>query len=294
MLRWHFVKAGAIGKPDKLSTRFIWMAAKETDEFMSRPTTFIESDGTSLKAALDIARRYGVVLDRLLPFKSRRLYPGGADTFYAIAAQLRIASYFNLGRDLTQWRIWLANNGPILTRLNVDATWDNARSTGGNLDTYQPATTRGGHAVALVGYTADRFIVRNSWGTQSWGDKVFGYASVSYAQIAFTEALRLALARAAAPVRTPIVCPFFVATGMFAGARTRFPRLLPILEPAVVAARIVDAIEADRARLVLPAFVTSTWLLRLLPVAWFDAAMGFFGITRSMDDFTGRGGTPRS
>ncbi len=188
VLRWHFVKAGAIGKADKLSTRFIWMAAKETDEFMSRPTTFIESDGTSLKAALDIARRYGVVLDRLLPFKSRRLYPGGADTFYAIAAQLRIASYFNLGRELTQWRIWLANNGPILTRLNVDATWDNARSTGGNLDTYQPATTRGGHAVALVGYTADRFIVRNSWGTQSWGDKGFGYASVSYAQIAFTEA----------------------------------------------------------------------------------------------------------
>ena len=75
-----------------------------------------------------------------------------------------------------------------MTRLDVDATWDNAKKTNGNLDVYQPNTTRGGHAVALVGYTPDRFIVRNSWGTELWGDKGFGYASESYASEAFTEA----------------------------------------------------------------------------------------------------------
>ena len=129
----------------------------------------------------------------MLPFASRRLYQGDANAFYAIAAQLRIASYFNLGRDLNQWRVWLANNGPILTRLDVDATWDNAKTTGGNLDVFQPGTTRGGHAVALVGYTADRFIVRNSWGRTVWGDKGFGYASVSYAREAFTECYGVSL-----------------------------------------------------------------------------------------------------
>ena len=72
-------------------------------------------------------------------------------------------------------------------RLDVDSTWDDASFTGGNLDLYDAAHTRGGHAVALVGYTADRFIVRNSWGT-GWGDKGFGYASLAYAQQAFTEA----------------------------------------------------------------------------------------------------------
>jgi anti-sigma regulatory factor (Ser/Thr protein kinase) len=34
-----------------------------------------------------------------------------------------------------------------------------------------------------------------------------------------------------------------------------------------------------------------TFLVRLLPVAWFDALMGFFGVTRSMDEFRGRRAT---
>ncbi len=114
------------------------------------------------------------------------------------------------------------------------------------------------------------------------------YSASKAAAIGFDEALRLELRRDGAPVRTTVVCPFYIRTGMFAGARTRFPALLPILDPAEVARRVVDAIERDRPRLVLPRFVMSTWLLRLLPVAWFDAAMDFFGITGSMDGFTGR------
>ena len=187
VLRWTFVKAGRVKPNELLSARFIWMAAKETDEFNAQPTTFIEDDGTSPKAALDIARRYGAVLDKILPFKTGHLYPDPAKTFYAIAAQLKIASYFNLGTNSSNWKTWLATKGPILTRLEVDATWDNATQTKGKLDIYQPQTARGGHAVSLVGYTATGFIVRNSWG-ESWGDKGFGYASWSYAQAAFTEA----------------------------------------------------------------------------------------------------------
>lgn len=74
-----------------------------------------------------------------------------------------------------------------MTRFNVDATWNQATATKGRLDAYKPKTARGGHAVALVGYTPDAFIVRNSWGT-GWGDRGFACASLSYAQDAFTEA----------------------------------------------------------------------------------------------------------
>jgi len=188
VLRWHFVKSGDLQDGERLSPRFVWMAAKETDAITDRPTTFIEKAGTTLKAALDIARKFGVVREPVLPFKSGQLYPDDPETFYAIAARLRIASYFSVGMDPADWRDWIANHGPILTRLDVDATWDDAKAADGNLDEYLPGTARGGHAVAIVGYTPDRFIVRNSWGTATWGDKGFGYASTAYAQDAFTEA----------------------------------------------------------------------------------------------------------
>jgi hypothetical protein len=192
VLRWHYVKANRLAKDELLSVRFTWMAAKETDEFTNAPTTFIENDGTSLKAALDISRKYGVVLDKVLGFASGKLYPNDANTFYALAAQRKIASYFNLGTNVSSWRTWLATKGPILTRLDVEKTWDNATTTHGNLDIYQSTTRRGGHCVALVGYTPDRFIVRNSWGT-GWGDGGFAFASLSYAQAAFTEAYGVSL-----------------------------------------------------------------------------------------------------
>jgi Papain family cysteine protease len=187
VLRWHFVTGGRISQTALLSPRFVWMASKETDPFITRPTAFIETEGTSLKAALDIARKFGVVRDTVLPFGSGKLYPGQANTFYAVAAQLKILAYFNLGSSQTNWRIWLATNGPILTRLNVDDAWYDATENAGALDEYLPDTARGGHAVALVGYQPGRFIVRNSWGTD-WGDGGFGYASSAYAQDAFTEA----------------------------------------------------------------------------------------------------------
>ena len=187
LLRWHFVQEGRLSSDYLLSPRFIWMAAKESDEFTSQPTTFIESDGTSLKAALDIARNYGAVVDAVLPFDSCWLFPGEVETFYALAAQLKIASYINLGRDLANWRHWIATKGLILTGLVCDKTWMNAEDTGGRLDRYDPMSADGGHAAALVGYDDDMFIVRNSWG-EYWGDWGFAYASNVYAAGAFDEA----------------------------------------------------------------------------------------------------------
>ncbi|MFX4933454.1 C1 family peptidase, partial [Acinetobacter baumannii] len=85
---------------------------------------------------------------------------------FATAATRKIASYVNLQRNTANWRSWLASHGPILVGLNVDRTWDQATSTQGKLDTFQPGTTRGGHAVCAVGYRADgRIIIRNSWGS---------------------------------------------------------------------------------------------------------------------------------
>jgi C1A family cysteine protease len=181
-----FVTASRLPQATKLSPRFTWMACKETDVFTSLPETMIEGAGTTLKAAVDILRKYGAVPETLLPFKiNTTMYTGNENTFFATAATHRVASYFNLRRNFANWRAWLAQHGPILVGLNVDATWDEATATKGKLDTFQPDTVRGGHAVAVVGYTRDkRFIIRNSWGT-GWGDKGFAYANEAYISAGF-------------------------------------------------------------------------------------------------------------
>jgi len=120
--------------------------------------------------------------------------------------------------------------------------------------------------------------------------KMTDYSASKHAAVGFDESLRLELRRRGSRVLTTVVCPFYISTGMFAGVRTRFPLLLPILEPERVVDRIVDAIRRDRRRLVLPGIVKTTWLGRLLPVAAFDAIMEFLGVNRSMDEFTGRAG----
>lgn len=189
---WHFRKAKLITEDQRLSVRYVWMAAKETDEFTDRPTTFIERDGTSLKAALDVARNYGLVTEDILPFQFRAGEPllyadGEADDFFAFAAQLKIRSYFSLGTNTVEWRRWIATKGPLLARLVVDSNWDQATETKGRLHVYDKGTARGGHCVAIVGYTRDYFIVRNSWG-EEFGDHGFAYADDAYVKEAFTEA----------------------------------------------------------------------------------------------------------
>ncbi len=189
LLRWHFTKKRKIKKEEDLSVRFIWMSAKEMDEFSKKPTACIDDSGTSIKTALSVARRFGVVKEEVLPFHGEATKLG-EDKFFKLAAKLKIKSYYNLipkkGNKLDDFKLWLAHHGPILTCLDCDKSWNKIKNNG-FLEKYFPKTIDGGHAVSIVGYTPTHFIIRNSWGTD-WGDKGYAYASYEYAQAAFNEA----------------------------------------------------------------------------------------------------------
>ena len=114
------------------------------------------------------------------------------------------------------------------------------------------------------------------------------YAASKFAAVGFSEALRLELKRSAPGVKTTVVRPFYVDTGMFAGVKTRFPLLLPILKEGDVTERILRAIQHDTAQVDMPWMVRTLPLMRLLPVWAFDGLADFFGITAAMDEFTGR------
>ena len=114
------------------------------------------------------------------------------------------------------------------------------------------------------------------------------YAASKFAAFGFDEALRAELKKQRLNIHTTVVCPYFIRGEMFAGVRTRFSFLLPILDPEKVSERIVKAIALKKQRLIMPPLVYTTWPLRLLPVSIFDKVATFLGINDAMDEFQGR------
>ena len=119
--------------------------------------------------------------------------------------------------------------------------------------------------------------------------KLSDYAASKWAAVGFDESLRAELRRSFPGVKTTVVCPFYINTGMFRGVKSRIPLLLPILEEDVVARRVIDAIRRDRRRLCMPPIVYLVPSMRVLPVAVFDWIATFLGVNASMDEFKGRG-----
>jgi all-trans-retinol dehydrogenase (NAD+) len=116
------------------------------------------------------------------------------------------------------------------------------------------------------------------------------YSASKHAAIGFDESLRAELRTMKSKVRTMIVCPYYIDTGMFAGVKTRVPWLLPILKEERVATAVLDGIEKGKRRVALPPIVGLVPTLRILPVPVFDRAADLLGVNQSMAHFTGRPG----
>ena len=118
--------------------------------------------------------------------------------------------------------------------------------------------------------------------------KLSDYAASKFAAFGMMESLRAELRAKGSSVNTLTVCPHYIGTGMFDGVRTKFPWLLPILEEAKVAAKVLRSIEKGKAMLVIPKFVHVIPIVRALPIRAFDRITDFFGVNQTMDDFRGR------
>lgn len=113
------------------------------------------------------------------------------------------------------------------------------------------------------------------------------YAASKHAAVGFDESLRCELRHLGhQDILTTVVCPYYIATGMFDGAKASSP-LLPVANPSRVAQQVVDAISKGRRRLFLPPVVAGAYLGRVLNTSLFDAAVRLLGVNRSMDDFKG-------
>ncbi|XP_072898154.1 epidermal retinol dehydrogenase 2 [Hemitrygon akajei] len=116
------------------------------------------------------------------------------------------------------------------------------------------------------------------------------YCSSKFAAIGFAESIALELLVSGKNgIKTTIVCPYFINTGMFNGCKTKWPNFIPVLDQNYVAKRIADAVLREQAYLVMPrSLVFMLAIKNLLPVKVGALFGRYFGIFEIMDNFKGR------
>ena len=134
-------------------------------QFIYNSRTNYPSEGMYLPDLMDILTNKGVCQEYMLPYGSIANPSKITKEMLQDAYNFKIKSYAEIpyGSDISKVKTALADNGPCVISFPVYNTgpdfWN--RKYG---DQYL-----GGHAVLIVGYTRNAFIIRNSWGT-GWND----------------------------------------------------------------------------------------------------------------------------
>lgn len=145
----------------------------------------------------------------------------------------------------------------------------------------QPMVKRNaGHVVTIASAAA-------LCGVQNMTD----YCASKFACFGFAESMRIELKTVAPNVKTTIVCPYYIRTGMFEGVESKSPVLLPMLQPHHVAQRVIHAIKQEEQLVILPWTVQIIFFVRFFfPTSVLDWMGKFFGFTDAMHSFKGRNG----
>ena len=75
---------------------------------------------------------------------------------------------------------------------------------------------------------------------------------------------------------------------MFQGVTTRFPLLLPIPRTDDVVKTIINAIDMNKPKVLMPFVVHTVPVMRLLPLPVFERVAESFAVTGAMGEFAGR------
>lgn len=113
------------------------------------------------------------------------------------------------------------------------------------------------------------------------------YSASKFGAVGYHEALALELwNKRISGIRTTLVCPCMVDTGMFHGARTRFPFLLPVLSPEYVVAKILWAAQCGEDVLYIPRFLYLAQFLKAsLPTSLAFWLSHVLGVNSMMETF---------
>jgi hypothetical protein len=167
---------------DAISGYMLYSMARRYDEWAQNDGA---DDGSSLRGALKGWSRHGASLARLWHTLAMPPVPAHpADDWWQDGVTRPLGAYYRLTPNaLSDIHTALVEAGAVYASAQTHSGWDelmNATAAPPPTDPTQlpiiphrQALSSGGHSFAIVGYTADGFIVQNSWGPK-WGRGGFG------------------------------------------------------------------------------------------------------------------------
>lgn len=145
----------------------------------------VKSDsGAMIRDGIRTLKRQGVCSERKWPYVVSKFGVKPSPACYKEGLEHQILSYQRI-LTLDQMRACLAEGFPFVFGFTVYESFESQQVAKSGVVQMPPSGERvvGGHAVLAVGYndSEERFVVRNSWGTD-WGMK--GYFTMPYAYLA--------------------------------------------------------------------------------------------------------------
>lgn len=146
----------------------------------------VESDsGAQIRDGIKSVAKLGVCPETEWPYDIAKFAVKPPATCYRHAKKYRAIGYQRVVQSLTQMKGCLASGYPFVFGFTVYESFESDQVARTGVVPMPAAAEKvlGGHAVLAVGYddTAQRFIVRNSWGRR-WG--IAGYFTMPYAYLA--------------------------------------------------------------------------------------------------------------
>jgi all-trans-retinol dehydrogenase (NAD+) len=119
--------------------------------------------------------------------------------------------------------------------------------------------------------------------------RMASYAGSKWAAVGWSDSVRLELEQAGHHhVKVTTVCPYYISTGMFEGAKGA--PLFPILKPEQVVGEVWKQMKKGTPFVILPKTVILSEAFKgIVPISVRDFVAGrILGVYKTMEDFTGR------
>jgi hypothetical protein len=158
-----------------VSPRMLYHIARMYDEWAGE-----DYEGSSCRGAMKGWHRHGVCTKELWPYRDttgKVAFVPPADGWADDAASRPLGAYYRIDKaSITDLQSAVYEVGAIYCSAQVHKGWF-LKATKKPVVIKPDAEKLGGHAFAIVGYTAEGFVIQNSWGP-GWG--YHGFAILSY------------------------------------------------------------------------------------------------------------------